>query len=414
MALPVRRGYKGAPVTTTLASNISNSATSCTVVSVTGWPTTFPFFAVLSPGSSKEEKVLVTGITSTTLTIERAKDDTAASAHDGGATIYPVFSAVEANEANLVASAMTTKGDLIVTDGLTINRLGVGTNNHVLQADSTAANGLKWGQVGTSNIADGGVTLAKLASALQEFLVPTGSINAWSTNTAPTGWQLCDGTAVSRTTYAALFAVIGTTYGAGDGTTTFNLPNLKGRAIVGRDSAQTEFDTLGETGGAKTHTLTTAEMPAHSHTINHDHGNHSHTINHDHGNHNHTFSGTVSDAGGHGHTISISDPGHAHQFTYINRPRTVSSTANTDTPVNWAGVPNYDTSSNTTGITASASSVGNHNHTYSGTVSTVNIAHNGSSGTAGVNFSGNSGSTGSDNAHNNLQPYIVLNYIIKN
>jgi len=97
--------------------------------------------------------------------------------------------------------------------------------------------------------------------------VPTGAINIWSTNTSPTGWFLCDGTAVSRSTYAGLFSVIGTTYWTGDGSTTFNLPNLNGRIPVGRDSSQTEFDTLAETGGAKTHTLMEAEMPAHNHSI---------------------------------------------------------------------------------------------------------------------------------------------------
>lgn len=102
---------------------------------------------------------------------------------------------------------------------------------------------------------------------LSSSIYPTGSVHAWVTNSAPSGYLLCDGSAVSRTTYADLFAVIGTTFGAGDGSTTFNLPNLKGRTIVGRDAAQTEFDTLGETGGAKTHTLTAAEsgVPAHAH-----------------------------------------------------------------------------------------------------------------------------------------------------
>lgn len=93
----------------------------------------------------------------------------------------------------------------------------------------------------------------------------SGAIALWATGSAPTGWLLCDGSAVSRATYAALFAIIGTTYGSGDGSTTFNLPNLKGRVPVGLDSAQTEFDTIAETGGAKTHTLTTGEMPAHTH-----------------------------------------------------------------------------------------------------------------------------------------------------
>lgn len=99
-----------------------------------------------------------------------------------------------------------------------------------------------------------------------------GSVIPTARSSAPTGFLLCDGAAVSRTTYADLFAAIGTTYGAGDGSTTFNVPNGKGRVLVGRDAAQTEFDTLGETGGAKTHTLTEAEMPAHTHTIPNDNG----------------------------------------------------------------------------------------------------------------------------------------------
>ena len=93
----------------------------------------------------------------------------------------------------------------------------------------------------------------------------TWEIKIWSTNSAPTWFLLCDWTAVSRTTYSALFAIISTTYGSWDGSTTFNLPNLKGKIPVGRDASQTEFDTLAETWGAKTHTLTTAEMPTHSH-----------------------------------------------------------------------------------------------------------------------------------------------------
>ena len=83
---------------------------------------------------------------------------------------------------------------------------------------------------------------------------PVGVINPYGGSTAPTGWLICDGSAVSRTTYAALFAILGTTYGAGNGSTTFNLPNFKGKVPFGRDSGQTEFDVLGETGGSKSHT----------------------------------------------------------------------------------------------------------------------------------------------------------------
>lgn len=95
--------------------------------------------------------------------------------------------------------------------------------------------------------------------------VPAGNIELTGRSSAPTGWLLCDGSAVSRTTYADLFAAIGTQFGSGNGSTTFNLPNLKGRVPVGIDTGQTEFDVRGETGGAKTVTLTAAESGLRSH-----------------------------------------------------------------------------------------------------------------------------------------------------
>ena len=87
----------------------------------------------------------------------------------------------------------------------------------------------------------------------------TGVIQLYAGSSAPSGWLICNGQAVSRTTYAALYAVIGTTYGAGDGSTTFNIPNLVNKTVRGSNS-------LGKTGGADTVTLTTANIPAHTHT----------------------------------------------------------------------------------------------------------------------------------------------------
>lgn len=97
--------------------------------------------------------------------------------------------------------------------------------------------------------------------------LPIGSIKLYAGTTAPDGYLFCNGQEVSRTTYDELFAVIGTTYGAGDGSTTFNLPNLKGRVAVGLDGDDTDFDSLGATGGEKEHTLTVDEIPSHHHTL---------------------------------------------------------------------------------------------------------------------------------------------------
>lgn len=90
--------------------------------------------------------------------------------------------------------------------------------------------------------------------------LPIGVILPLSSDTIPEGYLLCDGSEISRTTYSTLFSVIGTTYGVGDGSTTFNLPNLNGRVPVGQDSDDSDFDTLGETGGSK-------YLQAHKHSV---------------------------------------------------------------------------------------------------------------------------------------------------
>lgn len=100
-------------------------------------------------------------------------------------------------------------------------------------------------------------------------LVPPGSLLMFAGGAAPEGYLFCDGSAVSRTTYNVLFSAIGTTWGVGDGTTTFNLPDLRGRGPLGAGTgAGLSARTLGASGGAETVTLTSAEMPSHTHTHN--------------------------------------------------------------------------------------------------------------------------------------------------
>ena len=98
--------------------------------------------------------------------------------------------------------------------------------------------------------------------------IPVGTVQMYAGSTAPLNWLICDGSAVSRTTYASLFAIIGTTYGAGNGSTTFNLPNMCGRTPVGvGESTATGHTahTLGQMDGSEKVHLTTDEIPAHTH-----------------------------------------------------------------------------------------------------------------------------------------------------
>jgi len=105
--------------------------------------------------------------------------------------------------------------------------------------------------------------------------LPIGVVIPYAGAAAPAGWLLCFGQNVSRTTYAGLFAAIGTAHGAGDGSTTFGLPDLRGRVVAGKDdmggtsanriTLSLNGDILGAAGGAETHTITEAQLPAHAH-----------------------------------------------------------------------------------------------------------------------------------------------------
>lgn len=92
--------------------------------------------------------------------------------------------------------------------------------------------------------------------------IPVGSLVMFGGAAAPSGWLLCDGSAISRTTFADLFTAIGTAYGAGDGSTTFNIPDLRGRLPVGKGS-NTSVDSLGENDGA----AEASRRPQHTHSV---------------------------------------------------------------------------------------------------------------------------------------------------
>lgn len=106
-----------------------------------------------------------------------------------------------------------------------------------------------------------------IQGAVSGDTLPIGAIMPFGSDTIPDNWLLCNGQAVSRTDYQELFNTIGITYGSGDGFTTFNLPDLQGKIPVGLDENDTDFDTLGNTGGEKKHTLTINEMPKHTHSL---------------------------------------------------------------------------------------------------------------------------------------------------
>jgi hypothetical protein len=147
MAAVTRRQYKGAAAQTTIVNALASGDTSITIAATTGWPSgADPFFVVVSPGTASEEKCLAT-ISGSTLTLTRAQDDTTAQSHASGATIYPVFSADDADEANFLASRYAAKGDLVAFTGTTVAALGVGSNDFVLTADSGEATGLKWAAI---------------------------------------------------------------------------------------------------------------------------------------------------------------------------------------------------------------------------------------------------------------------------
>lgn len=213
-----------------------------------------------------------------------------------------------------------------------------------------------------------------------DSLVKTGTIVPYADETpTPSGYLLCDGAAVSRTTYADLFALLGTVFGAGDGSTTFNVPDLRGRVIAGTDdmggtsanrltapagnTGQTlNGDTFGAAGGSETYALVEANLASHTHGMQ----NHTHTMAHTH-------------------------------FT-------VESGANTTSPL-----------TSTEPISESGNPGTNNDYTLTGDAGTADVGITSGSSAANTGTPSNNTTTaaGSGTAHTNVQPTLILHYMIK-
>lgn len=241
---------------------------------------------------------------------------------------------------------------------------------------------------------------------------PTGAIMMWPLVSAPPGWLACTGFALSRTQFSNLFAVIGTTFGAGDGSTTFNLPNMLGRFPVGYDGFTYQ---IGNTGGEATHVLTVAELAAHVHAITD--VQHAHNMApHSHSDYGHTHGGQTGDhvhqIHDRGHSHGATDSGHVHPMTaFIGgsgvdyaRPGGLGSGGPTG-----VGYANIAIATGYADIDIEpAGALGLAIATGYASLTTENPGMYGAyTGINGTQYAG------SGAAHNNVPPYLTLMYIIK-
>lgn len=239
-----------------------------------------------------------------------------------------------------------------------------------------------------------GVAGARLCRGLRD--TPGTSKETYGT-VAPSGWLMEFGQAVSRATFARLFAEIGTTHGIGDGSTTFNLPDSRGRVAVGVGAGS--FTVLGDKIGEETHALTTAELAAHSHTQNaHSHGG---------------STGSQSVDHSHSGTSSTESTAHFHSGTTGNESNTHAHNYNTSGSTTGAGGGTIQLPSE--GMVATSPNAPGHTHAFVSGGQSVNHTHTMTTGGVSANHThavtadtAVNQNTGSNAAHNNIQPSIAI------
>lgn len=259
-----------------------------------------------------------------------------------------------------------------------------------------------------------GIAVADDNSAGGYPLVPVGTVVAFAGSTAPEGWLLCDGSAVSRSTYANLWVTLSSTYGNGDGSTTFNLPDAMGRSIVGAGSGSgLTTRTLSTKSGVESVTLTGAQ----SGTSAHGHGN---TISATTG----TVSADHAHNANHGHTASSGEQSATHNHYIGSHAHSYKTAATATAGTNRAILTGTGSGATTGGINdesiaaAGYSYSNNGGHTHPITVDGNNFNTGGITvnHTHAVTIAGGVSTATEANAtspHENMMPFLVLNYIIK-
>lgn len=267
--------------------------------------------------------------------------------------------------------------------------------------------------------------------ALLAVFSPVGSVIDYIGTVAPTNWLAMTGQTVinGETLYPVLWSRIPTSMKSGSNIV---MPDTRGRVSVGYNASDTDFNAIGETGGSKTHTLTQAELPAHLHSIAHNHAaeytaiqsqNHTHNMGHTH------TTGTTSGGTNHTHTSGSLATG-TQIGTHTHGSGNGQNIATADGVAANGAVGGLDLHT-APGVSANTSTeTGDHTHVVNGiTGGENNHTHNfdvpSYDGVTGPDnqdhshlvdlspYTGNSGNTGSGGSHNNLQPYIVFMKIIK-